>query len=315
MPPLFKVRFFNLTDTSDDTHNSTSSSSTELTIFISQEPTLRRLLPLQITVAYNTVLFTGARIMNMMCQLEHLIGQASLENKTRITHFSLLTPDAAKILPDPLGNLHWDAFEGAIPHIFARNAETHPNKICVVESVDGNIPDRNFTYRQINSASNILANYLIANGVKREDVVVLYSYRGVDLVVAVMAVLKAGATFSVIDPAYPPPRQNVYLSVAKPRAIVVLEKAGKLDIFVEEYINNNLELVCNISGVCIQDDGSLMGGCNSDGVDIFSENCNESNPDIELGPDSIATLSFTSGSTGTPKGVRGRHFSLTVYYF
>jgi L-aminoadipate-semialdehyde dehydrogenase len=229
MPPLFKVRFFNLTDASDDTQSSTSSSSTELTIFISQEPTLRRLLPLQIKVAYNTVLFTESRIMNMMCQLEHLIGQASLDHKIRISHFSLLTPAAAKIIPDPLGNLHWDAFMGGIPHIFARNAEIHPNKTCVVESVDGNIPDRIFTYSQINVASNILANYLIANGVKREDVVVLYSYRGVDLVVAVMAVLKAGATFSVIDPAYPPQRQNVYLSVAKPSAIVVLEKAGKLD--------------------------------------------------------------------------------------
>jgi L-aminoadipate-semialdehyde dehydrogenase len=43
-----------------------------------------------------------------------------------------------------------------------------------------------------------VAHALIQGGIEREDVVVLYSYRGVDLVIAVMGVLKAGATFSVI---------------------------------------------------------------------------------------------------------------------
>ncbi|RJE16600.1 L-aminoadipate-semialdehyde dehydrogenase, large subunit, partial [Aspergillus sclerotialis] len=55
----------------------------------------------------------------------------------------------------------------------------------------------------------------------------VYAYRGVDLVVAVMGILKSGATFSVIDPAYPPERQNVYLDVARPRALVVIEKATR----------------------------------------------------------------------------------------
>ena len=57
----------------------------------------------------------------------------------------------------------------------------------------------------------------------------IYAYRGVDLMIAVMGVLKAGATFSVIDPAYPPARQNIYLSVAKPKGLIGLEKAGTLD--------------------------------------------------------------------------------------
>jgi L-2-aminoadipate reductase len=53
----------------------------------------------------------------------------------------------------------------------------------------------------------------------------IYSHRGVDLVVAVMGILKADATFSVLDPAYPPNRQNVHLEVAKPKGLVVIAKA------------------------------------------------------------------------------------------
>jgi L-2-aminoadipate reductase len=114
----------------------------------------------------------------------------------------------------------------------------------------------------------------------------------------------------------PPPRQNVYLSVAKPSAIVILEKAGKLDPLVEQYIDDNLKLVCRVSGLMIQDDGTLYSGeISVDGVDLFAQDdVDDSDPKIELGPDSVATLSFTSGSTGTPKGVRGRHFSLTHFY-
>jgi L-2-aminoadipate reductase len=136
----------------------------------------------------------------MLDQLEFLLSQVASHPTKPIMDFSLVTPSISKLLPDPVGDLNWDAFEGAIPHIFSKNALTFPGKTCVVESNDGN--DRTFTYHQINRASNILANHLIKNGVKREDVIVLYSYRGVDLVVAVMGVLKAGATFSVIDPAY-----------------------------------------------------------------------------------------------------------------
>lgn len=250
----------------------------------------------------------------MLDQLQSLLSQASKDACKPISHFSLVTDSIAKILPDPHCDLKWDAFEGAITTIFSKNSLATPNKICVVESTDAS-HDRTFTYTQINRASNLLANHLIKNGVQRGDVVVLYSYRGVDLVVGVIGVLKAGATFSVIDPAYPPPRQNIYLSVAQPRAIVILEKAGMLDDVVEKYIAENLNLVCRISALKIMDGGELRGGMDSNGVDIFSLGLgDESEPGVVLGPDSVATLSFTSGSTGIPKGVRGRHFSLTVFY-
>ena len=102
-------------------------------------------------------------------------------------------------LLDPIADLHWSVFRGAIQDIFSENAEAHPDRLCVVETASAAPPRREFTYRQINEASNILAHYLVQSGIRRGEVVMSYSHRGVDLVVTVMGILKAGATFSVID--------------------------------------------------------------------------------------------------------------------
>ncbi|KAJ3101512.1 large subunit of alpha-aminoadipate reductase [Phlyctochytrium bullatum] len=325
-PSLFKVRFFNLTDTSPDTFEaSRMSSACDLTVLITQSTTLRRLLPIDVRILYNSVLFAAARITDIFDQLESLLEAASKSPYQAIGTFSLVTENAKQRLPDPSANLAWDGFEGAITDIFARNAQAHPDRVCVVEhrgsdSISGVQADggeRVFTYDQIHKASNLVAHHLVASGIQREDVVVLYSYRGVDLVVAVMGVLKAGATFSVIDPAYPPNRQVIYLSVAQPRGLIVLKKAGQLHDEVTMYIKDNLSIQCTVNGLEILDDGFLVGSDSSDGgQDIFKDVRGRENDNlgVVIGPDSIGTLSFTSGSTGIPKGVRGRHFSLTHFY-
>lgn len=245
----------------------------------------------------------------------------SLQHQADLPHEQsmLVSSNGATALPDPTSDLHWSDFRGAIHDIFAANAEAHPDRLCVVETASETSLRREFTYRQINEASNILAHHLVANGMQRGEVVMVYAYRGVDLVVAVMGVLKAGATFSVIDPAYPPDRQIIYLEVAQPRALVVIEKAtkeaGTLADKVRSYIEEHLRLRTEVPGLLIQDNGTLLGG-STDGQDVLAPQVGLSakSPGIIVGPDSTPTLSFTSGSEGRPKGVRGRHFSLAYYF-
>ena len=222
-------------------------------------------------------------------------------------------------LPDPTADLHWSAFRGAIQDIFAKNAEAHPDRLCVVETASGPSPRREFTYKHIHEASNILAHHLVQSGIERGDVVMSYSHRGVDLVVTVMGILKAGATFSVIDPSYPPDRQNIYLDVARPKALVVIDKAtkeaGELTDKVRMFIKENLLLKTEVPGLQLKDDGSLVGG-NVNGEDVLAkqQSLKARGPGVVVGPDSTPTLSFTSGSEGRPKGVRGRHYSLAYYF-
>ena len=190
-----------MTDTTPDTLSSTTASSAcDITVLISQAPTSRRILPIEISVLYNTVLFAESRITDMLDQLEAVIEAAGRDLMRPISQISIVTPSSRTRLPDPLANLSWGGFVGAITDIFSQNAAAHPDRTCVVESKSERAVSslRVFSYKQIDEASNILAHHLIAGGIRREDVVVLYSYRGVDLVVAVMGVLKSGATFSVI---------------------------------------------------------------------------------------------------------------------
>jgi L-aminoadipate-semialdehyde dehydrogenase len=198
---LFKIRFFNLTDTSAQTLSSSSamsSSHSDFSVYISQSPTLRRLLPIDIRILYNSVLFSHKRMTDMLDQWMLLIQTVSQNPQLPLGEASLLTEFSRTVIPNPRASLGWDHFEGAITDIFAKNATSFPNKTCIVESLDRLGASRTYTYAQINEASNALAHHLIRKGIQREDVVVLYSFRGVDLVIAIMGVLKAGATFSVI---------------------------------------------------------------------------------------------------------------------
>lgn len=148
-----------------------------------------------IRIVYNALLFSNQRIKSLITQF-NLIRN----NTTRISNigsFSLLTESQLGILPNPCADLDWCGYKGAITDIFSQNAQNDPTRTCIVESTDeGN--KQTWSYKEIDGASNILAHHLLNGGIQREEVVMVYAYRGVDLVVAVMGVLKAGATFSVI---------------------------------------------------------------------------------------------------------------------
>lgn len=129
----------------------------------------------------------------------------------------------------------------------------------------------------------------------------------------------SGATISVLDPAYPPARQKIYLEVAQPTALINIAKAtdeaGPLAPLVRNYIDEELNLKAEVPALRLRDDGFLSGG-EVDSNDIFANYRSKASspPDVLVGPDSNPTLSFTSGTEGRPKAVLSRHFALTKYY-
>ncbi|KAH7156929.1 hypothetical protein EDB81DRAFT_840883 [Dactylonectria macrodidyma] len=222
-------------------------------------------------------------------------------------------------IPDPTVPLDWSGFNGSIVEHFTKNALAHPDRTCVVETKTSSSPERRFTYKQIYEASNILAHHLHDAGVSNGDVVMIWAHRSVDLVIAIMGTLASGATMSVLDPLYPPNRQQIYLEVAQPCALVNLaratDEAGPLAPIVRKFIDGELDLKTEVPSLRISDDGFLDGG-KVNGIDVFAQARPKATqvPDVLIGPDSNPTLSFTSGSEGRPKGVLGRHYSLCKYF-
>ncbi|KAL4068584.1 hypothetical protein V8B97DRAFT_1973578 [Scleroderma yunnanense] len=321
--PIFRVRFFDETDRPRENFIRSTSLTSDLTIFVTRPPaTTRSSLAPQISlrILYNSLLFSPIRISFVVDQLSVLLRRVSAHPGAPIGSVPLLTPGQRERLPNPTADLHWCDWKGAITGIFSQNAQRWPERRCVIQSVPAasfDVPQdtRVYSYGDIRRASNVLAHYLLQGGVQREEVVMIYAYRSVELVVAVMAVLKIGATFSVIDPAYPASRQVIYLQVAQPRGLVVLAGAGKIGPTVRNFLSSDLQIRVEVPALEFSGTGDILGGLGSEGDVLKScHHLSETDPDILIGPDSVGTLSFTSGSTGIPKGVKGRHYSLTHFF-
>ncbi|OCF41103.1 L-aminoadipate-semialdehyde dehydrogenase [Kwoniella heveanensis CBS 569] len=324
--PLFRVRFFDSTQVESD---SSTSLTTDLTLFLLASPsdtpaTRTSIAPLYLRLAYNSLLFTQGRMTALLDSLLQLLTSAASRDPSHpLGSLPIRTASQSTALPDPAADLDWCGFVGAIPDIFSANAKANPDRVCVVQSepaegqdiMDGPSRGRRiFTYRQIDEASNVVAHSLLKNGLERGEVVMVYAARSVEMVVCVMGILKAGGVFSVVDPAYPPSRQNVYLSVSTPRALLIISSAGVLFPTVSDYIKENLKLRVLVPAIALTENG--VTGSRSGEEDILApyQQYAQTPAGVVLGPDSPATLSFTSGSTGIPKGVKGRHFSLTHFF-
>lgn len=209
-------------------------------------------------------------------------------------------------LPSPTTSLDWSGYVGAIHEIFHKNALKNPDAPCVTETASSTTPERRFNYKQIYEASNVLANQLHEAGITNGDVVMIYAYRSVELVIAFMGTLAAGATITVLDPAYPPARQEIYLQVSQPKGLITIGRArdenGTFAPRVQKYIDEELSLKIRVPELRMSDDAHLTGG-EVDGKEVFTDTESKASapPDVLVGPDSTSILSFTSGTTSTPK--------------
>ena len=200
--PLFRVRFFDETDSAGDSFIRSTSLTSDLTVFVSREATTSRtsLTPrITLKILYNSLLFTQTRISGIVNQLSTFLRRVGSRPLSPIGSVPLLTDSQKEWLPDPTADLNWCDWKGAITDVFSQNALKFPDRPCVVQTPgEGSQNSITHTYGAIRRSANVLAHHLLSFGVQREEVVMIYAHRSVELVVAVLATLKTGATFSVI---------------------------------------------------------------------------------------------------------------------
>jgi myxalamid-type nonribosomal peptide synthetase MxaA len=138
-------------------------------------------------------------------------------------------------------------------------------------------------YSQLNERANRLAALLISRGVQREQRVAISLERSIDSIVAILAVLKAGAAYLVLDTEHPVERRLYMLRDSGARVLI------------------------SSQGVAFAPDG--VDRIDVDAVaDVLAQMPDE-NPDRQISLDSLAYILYTSGSTGAPKGVMVSHRS------
>jgi amino acid adenylation domain-containing protein len=249
---------------------------------------------IELALVYNTALFDETRVRAMLDQWTHLLSQIVDQPAWRLDQFSLVQPAANAILPDPVEALD-DRWHGSIQSWIARQAAIRPKKNAVSDERE------HWSYRELEQLSNRLACHFIAGGIRPKDVVAIYAHRDASIAVALLGVLKAGAVFLILDPAYPPSRLIEYLRMARPRGWVRMEGAGAAPTEIES---------------CLYEAGVLMRlnlPRTKNKVARLPARSAGAAPAIHVTADDPAYIAFTSGSTGGPKGVLCRHGPVTHF--
>ena len=110
---------------------------------------------------------------------------------------------------------------GTLPELFQARVAADPQAVAVVSG------DTEVSYGELNARANRLARLLIGRGVGPESIVALALPRSVDLVVAVLAVVKAGGAYLPVDPGYPAQRIGYMLTDAAPVCVLTDERGRR----------------------------------------------------------------------------------------
>jgi amino acid adenylation domain-containing protein len=166
--------------------------------------------------------------------------------------------------------------EGLIHQLFEQQVERTPNQTAVI------FEDQIVSYVDLNRRSNKLAYQLRALGVGPNVLVGICMERSVEMVMAFLGVLKAGAAYVPLDPDYPKDRLDYMVGDSQVKIVLTQER------FAELFLNCQCQLH-------IVDD------------EEYQAEQGDENPNIALKDNSLAYVFYTSGSTGRPKGAMNTH--------
>ncbi|MDE9445560.1 amino acid adenylation domain-containing protein [Xenorhabdus bovienii] len=151
--------------------------------------------------------------------------------------------------------------------------------------------DNQLSYDELNRRANQLAHYLIAFGVRPDDRVAICVERGLEMVIGLLAIMKAGAGYIPLDPEYPAERLSYMLSDSQPS---VLLTQHSLQTRLSE----------TDTPILILDSDEYQANI------IHQSECNLPAADLGITSRNLAYVLYTSGSTGRPKGVMVEHIGV-----
>src|SRR5512142_1992475 len=237
---------------------------------------------------YSLDLFDEATATAIAARLVRLLETVAGDPDLPVSHLDVLDPAERHTILHGFNDTTRPVPVVTLPELLAAQVAASPDAVAVV------FEDVEVTYRELDERANRLARYLIGLGVGPESLVGLLLPRSVDLVVAVLGVVKAGGAYLPIDVAYPPARIEYVLDDAAPvcvvttRALAAATLAGDVSGGLRRVVLDDPVTAGEVSAQ------PVVGVVDADRLGV-------------LLPAHPAYVIYTSGSTGRPKGVVVSH--------
>ncbi|HYQ62840.1 MAG TPA: amino acid adenylation domain-containing protein [Actinophytocola sp.] len=251
---LADLRLPGLTVTEEPVRTGTARA--DLTFFVGERDGIRG------AVEYNSDIFDRSTVDSLLARLERLLRAVIADPDLPLSAIDLLTADEHDRFAT-----EWASTAVAVPGDVAGLVAGPSDRTALV------FGDRRLTYAELHAAADGLARALAARGAGPETVVALALPRSVELVVALLAVLRCGAAYLPLDLNHPAERIELMLADARPHLVVSDGDEWLPDRVVRPHETADAEL-----------------------------------PAVH--PDNTAYVIFTSGSTGRPKAVAGTRRAL-----
>ncbi|KPA88169.1 amino acid adenylation enzyme/thioester reductase family protein [Pseudomonas asplenii] len=229
---------------------------------------------------YDAAYFEAGEVEALAARVIHVLEQGLANARLPLAAFSLLAPQEAGRLAqwnDSVADYRHDV---TLHRRIEEQAAARPEAVAAVHQ------GRSLSYAELNRRANALAAHLQELGVRPDDRVAIVARRGLETLVALLAILKSGAAYVPVDPSHPDERLRYLLDDSAPVAVLAQR-----------------ELLARLSpsSVPLIELDSQRWHAGSD-----------ANPQVTgLGAQHLAYVIYTSGSTGLPKGVMVEHRTLS----
>ena len=239
---------------------------------------------LNVAYDYQIEKYSKDDIENIHKRILHIINQIMENENCLEKDIEIVTDEEKNQLLNDFSNTFLDyPKDKTIVDLFQEQVQKTPNNIAVISG------ETTITYRELNEKVNQLARYLINQGITKNDTIGIVVDRTIELIIAIIATIKANAIYIPIDPDYPEKRIKYVLANSKTQTVLISDKTEK--ILSNEYKKINVSNQENLKN-------------------IEKTNLNKK---IELSDN--AYMLYTSGSTGNPKGVEITHKNILNYVY
>lgn len=232
---------------------------------------------MQFRFAYSTELFTEETISHMAEQYVVLLKNMAANPSLNLSELSLLAEDNKRALEQQIQKMRQPYIVSeTLVSMFEKCVALKPDVTAAVsENSSGELVS--FTYFQLNQKANILCHYLLENcNIQKNDTVGVMLERGIDIVAAIIGIMKAGCAYMPIDVSYPEKRIQYMMEDSGASYIVTRHQNNAVLSNVHQIILDNIEN----SSISVE------------------------NSETRQTPEDAAYVIYTSGSTGTPKGIK-----------